>query len=125
MRITLEESERVVPYGARATTWFVRVRDAWVSVRAAEGACVERLDAGPGTVWRQCITLELSTESRLMRVESAPRNQRKTPLEYLEARAVPAARTVTRREFRLSAEGQLIAVESTRPRAPKPRNFGK
>jgi hypothetical protein len=125
VRITIEESEHVVPRGARATTWFVRVRDAWVAARKVEGAFVERLDAGPGTVWRQSITLELATGTRLLRVDSGPRAERKTPLEYLESRAVPAARAVIRREFQLSAEGELRALERTRPPAPTRKNFGK
>lgn len=125
MRITIEDSEHVVPHGARSTTWLVRVRDGWVAARQMEGAFVERLEAGPGTVWRQSITLELAVGSRLLRIDSAPRSQRKTPLEYLESRAVPAARAVVRREFRLSAEGELLAAERTRPAAPKGKNFGK
>lgn len=125
MRITLEDCEHVVPYGARQTTWFVRVRDAWVHARAVEGAHVENLEAGPGTVWRQCITLELAPEARLMKVESMPQKERKTPLEFLESRRVPVARAVVRREFRLSPEGQLVALGGSRLSPPKPKNLGK
>lgn len=124
-RITLEDYEHVVPHGARQTTWFVRVRDAWVAARAAEGAHVENLEAGPGTVWRQCITLELAAGARLMRVETMPQNKRKTPLEYLESRQVPVPRAVRRREFQVSAQGVLSELASTRPPAPKRNNLGK
>jgi hypothetical protein len=125
VRITLEDCEHVVPYGARQTTWFVRVRDAWVAARAADGAHLENLEAGPGTVWRQCITVELVPGTRLMRVESMPQQQRKTPLEYLASRAVPVARAVKRREFQLSPEGKLVALDGPRPSAPKRKNLGK
>lgn len=118
-RITLEDYEHVVPHGARQTTWFVRVRDAWVAARAAEGAHVENLEAGPGTVWRQCITLELAPGARLMRVETMPQKQRKTPLEYLESRRAPLARAVRRREFQVGPNGELRALDPTRPPAPR------
>ena len=120
MRIILEDSEFVVPHGARETTWFVRVRDAWVAAHATEGAVSERLEAGPGTVWRQRIELELSVGARLMRVESSPNMQRKTPLEYL-ARGPSSGRKVLRREFHVTAKGELAHFEAPRPSAPKPR----
>ncbi|MFZ5890606.1 MAG: hypothetical protein ACOY0T_06005 [Myxococcota bacterium] len=124
MRIVLEDAEFVVPRGSRETTWFVRVRDAWVAAHAVEGAEVERLEAGPGTVWRQSIVLDLPAGTRFLRVETAPNSQRKTPLEYL-ARGPTQARTVLRHEFRLTAEGQLAKYAETRPATPKRPKMGK
>lgn len=120
MRVILEDSEFVVPHGARETTWFVRVRDAWVAAHATEGAVSERLEAGPGTVWRRRLELDLPAGARLMRVESSPNLQRKTPLEYL-AGGSKSGRKVLRREFLVTAKGELAHFEATRPTAPKPK----
>ncbi|MGC4089120.1 MAG: hypothetical protein QM756_14795 [Polyangiaceae bacterium] len=119
LRVVLEDSEHVVERGARETTWFVRVRDAWVAAARVEGAETERLEARPGTVWRQHIELQLEPGTRLMCVESAPRDQRKTPLEYLR-QGPSTGRKLRRREFRLGEDGRLVLLEGAQPEAPKP-----
>jgi hypothetical protein len=124
VRIIVEDSEHVVPHGARETTWFVRVRDAWVAAHATTGAVCERLEAGPGTVWRQRIELDLPVGTRLMRVESAPNLQRKTPLQYL-AGGPASARKVLRREFQVTTKGELVHFEATRLPPPTPKKLGK
>jgi hypothetical protein len=98
VHVEVVDEEQIVPHGSAGTTWWVRVHDAWSAAAALPGASVTSLDPGPGTVWRRQIELNLPRGTRLLRVESAPLVERRTPLEYL-ARKPTAARKVRKTEF--------------------------
>lgn len=105
-RVELVDEEHVVAHGTASTVWFVRVKDAWVPAAQVEGAVVEALDAGPGMVWRRRIELSLSRGTRVLRVESSPLTQRRSPLEYLE-RGAKKARKQHRVEYRVGPRSTL------------------
>jgi len=107
VQVELIEEEQIVPHGSAGTTWWVRVHDAWSAASALPGALVTSLETGPGTVWRRRVELALPLDTRLLRVESAPLVERRTPLEYL-ARKPTAARKVRKLEFWLGPGGQLL-----------------
>lgn len=115
--VELVEGEHIVAHGSAGTTWWVRVNDAWAAAATVVGALVTSLDPGPGTVWSRRVELRLVPGTRLLRVESRPLLQRKTPLEYL-ARQPTASRKLRRVEFLVGPGGRLLP-ESTNSRPKK------
>lgn len=106
--VTIIVGEHVAARGRRSISWLLRDRNRWVPVQRCERAGVERLDAGPGTVWEARVTLNLPRGARLMRVESTPRRDaRREPLEYLRREVRAAERTVHRTEYEVGPRGKL------------------
>lgn len=71
-RIEVIDEECVVDHGTRRVSWSARVGDTWQRCATIEGAKLERLAAGPGTVWRTRIELELPRGTLLMRQVVSP-----------------------------------------------------
>jgi hypothetical protein len=108
------EDEHIVPHGSAETTWWVRVNESWAA--AATLGEVTSLDPGPGTVWRRRVELRLAGGTRLLRVESRPLIQHKTPLEFL-ARQPTTARKLRRVEFVVGRGGEPVpALQKSRPK---------
>jgi hypothetical protein len=107
VQVALIEEEQIVPRGSAGTTWWVRVNDAWAAAGSLPDAVITDLEAGPGTVWRRQVELSLPRGTRLLKVESAPLVQQRTPLEYL-ARKPTSARKVRKSEFWLGPGGRLM-----------------
>jgi hypothetical protein len=87
-RVEVVDEESVVDHGTRRVTWFARVGDTWQRCSALDGATVEQLAAGPGTVWRTRIEVVLPRGTGLRRQvlspsPAAPRDA----LSYLMSRA--------------------------------------
>lgn len=116
--VELFESETIVARGRRKVTYLVRLNDAWVLASAHPRAVVERLSAGPGTVWEHRIELPLPVGTRLVRVESEPEPELgRDALDYLgDARRGPKRRS-RRRELVVSARGELLSAAAKPGRA--------
>lgn len=105
--VELLEEEHIVPRGTRTIVWLVRVRDAWVPAGRISGAVATRLDAPAGCVFRRRIDLTLARETRVLRVESRPKLERRTPLDYLSRDRAPG-KTQQKTEFRVGKTGALV-----------------
>jgi hypothetical protein len=111
--VDVVDEERIVPHGTLEITWFVRKNDDWQHVSEWPGASVERLSAGAGTVWQNRTELRVPRGTRLMRVESQPRQARpQSPLDYLTRGASQLPRRVRRSYFTVGPNGALkVALE--------------
>lgn len=105
--VQLVDEEQIVAHGSAGTTWWVRVNDSWASAATLPGAVVTALDTGPGTVWRRLVELKLPRGTRVLKVESGPLVQHRTPLEYL-ARRPTTSRKVRKSEFSVGPGGRLV-----------------
>jgi hypothetical protein len=106
--IQLIDEERIVERGTSEIKWFVRVNDAWVPARNAEGASTELENAkGPGVVWRRHTQVELPVGTRVLRVEQRPRVLVRTPLEHL-ASSRSSPRQTSRRVYSVGLRGELV-----------------
>ena len=115
-RIELVGGERVVERGTSEVTWWVRRGRAWLNASEWPGAELERLEAGPGTIWETRIELELPAGSILLRVESRPGARvRRDAMDWLRSAARGASRAVRRSYFRVGRSGELETLE----RAPR------
>ncbi len=111
--VEMTDAEHVVPHGHARRTWLVRQGDAWCAAASWPGALIERLDAGPGTVWERRIVVELEVGALLMRVESSPgRVVRRSALDHLMRQARRAPRRVRRAYFRVRPGGALERAEA-------------
>jgi hypothetical protein len=106
--IELFEEEFVVARGTAEVHWFVRQNDTWIHCTSYPGARSEKLDAGPGTVYRTRVDLDVPTETRLMRVESRPgRPAQKSAVEHLLRAQTNVARKTRRSYYSVGARGKL------------------
>jgi hypothetical protein len=109
--VELVDEEYVAPRGTAEVHWFVRVNDAWLHAARFPGAREERLDPGPGVVYRTRMLLEVHAGTRLLRVESKPgAPRRETILEHLRrGPSLPPRRTL-RRVYQVDSRGRLLGV---------------
>jgi hypothetical protein len=112
--VELLEEEHIVARGTRTVVWLVRVHDAWVPAGQISGAVATRLAAPAGCVFRRRIELTLPRETRVLRVESRPKLERRTPLDYL-SRDRASGKAQQKTEFRVGRTGTLVRA------APRPR----
>ena len=84
-QIVLQASERIVRGGTQKCSWRIAQGDDWLSVKDIPGAEFERLDAGPGVVWKTQVTLRLPEGTRLAQTVESPksREKRSDPLSIL------------------------------------------
>lgn len=110
VQVELFESETIVARGRKKTSFLLRFNDTWISAGEHPNAQVERLSAGPGTVWERRITVALPVGAAVCRVVSVPRPEpRRSALEYL-TREHTGPRLLTRRtELQVGARGALVA----------------
>ena len=114
--VVLIDEELVGERGNVKIVWLVQHNDGFVPASQSEGARSERLDAGPGVVWRSRIELELERGSSVVRIESRPGSTRGTTLEHLTGRAKPKRPRVIRTRFVVEPRGRLAPVgEKNRP----------
>lgn len=104
--VELLEEEYIVPRGTCTVIWLMRVHDAWVPAREVPGATSTRLDATAGCVFRRLIQLKVPRDTRMMRVESRPKIQNQTPIDYL-SRGPAQRRSQQKTEFRVGKAGAL------------------
>lgn len=110
-RVELSSSETVAERGITRVTWRVRHGDGWIGAAEHPGAVLERVDAGPGTVWETRIAIELPVGATVMRVESRPaRYPARGVMDYLSRETRLPPRRVKRTLFRVGKRGQLVAV---------------
>jgi hypothetical protein len=107
-RVVLVNEEFVGERGSVKVTWLVAHNDGFVAAADSPGASSERLDAGPGVVWRTRIELELARGTSLIRVETRPGAQRGSTLAHLTGGARSERARVVRRGFVVGARGELI-----------------
>lgn len=111
-RVELTSSESVTERGTARVTWRVQQGDAWSGAAEMPGATLERLDAGPGTVWETRILLELPRGTLVERIESRPAPyQHRGVLDYLSREARLPPRRVRHTLFRVGRRGELVRVE--------------
>ncbi len=111
-RVELVESELIRGRGTRKVSWRVQRADGWIAVSDWPGAVRQQLEPGPGTIWETRIELELPTGTRLERIESSPAPpERRDPLEYLSRETRSTKRQVRRTPYRVSARGEVVAVQ--------------
>jgi len=110
-RVELIDDERIVPYGAARTTWFVRRGVSWVKAAEWPGATTERRDSGPGTVWERAVLVPLPPGTELMRVETRPRKVAPVdPLSYLSRETRRPPRSTRRTRYRVEPGGRVRPV---------------
>lgn len=106
--VELVDSETIVAHGSCTVRWFVEVGEQWVPASESAAARVERLDAGPGTVWQSRVSVELPRGTWLLRQESRPGTaKRRDPFDYLAREVRTAARRVRRSYFVVGPSGTL------------------
>jgi len=104
--VELFEDEHIVARGSARSTWHVRVNDGWVRARELPGARLQRLEQGPGSVWKCRIELELTPGTELLLTQSVPLVARKTPLAHLES-GPGAGRQIREIRHRVGRDGRL------------------
>ncbi|MEB2310402.1 MAG: hypothetical protein OZ921_01285 [Sorangiineae bacterium] len=110
--VELTSSESVGERGTTRLTWRVRVGDGWVGAADYPGVTIERLAAGPGTIWEIRLVLELPTGTLLMRVDSRPGEpQRGDVLDFLARAPRLPPRRVRRTLYRVGPRGALVAAQ--------------
>ncbi len=106
--VRLVAFEAVVQSGTRKTSWLVHHEGRWISAKDYPGAELEKLDAGPGTIWESAASLKLPVGTWVQQVQSTPRRgARQDPLRYLQQEARGMKRRVTRVFFRVGSRGDL------------------
>ena len=103
----LIDEEFVAGRGSVAVVWLVERNRGWMRAASAPGARSERLAAGPGTVWRSRIEIELARGTRLVRVETRPGARSASTLEHLVGSRARSTRRVTRTPYRVARAGAL------------------
>ncbi len=123
-RVTVElfESETIMERGRKKITYLIRHNDAWVVAGDHPKATVERLSAGPRTVWEHRVAVELAVGTRVCRVESVPRPEpTRDALDYLSDERRGPRRLSRRRELVVGARGDLVDAQEKPGRSRRPR----
>ncbi len=114
--VVLIDEELVGERGSVKITWLVEHNDGLVPAAQSPGARSERLDAGPGVVWRSRVEVELELGAAVVRVETRPRAARGTTLEHLTGRAKAKRPGVVRTRYVVERRGRLAPQkEKIRP----------
>jgi len=74
--ITLNEFEKIVPYGVARQTWSVHHEGRWTAARSVPGAIVNSLPSKAGLVWERSIDLALASGTRLEQLVEMPKPRR-------------------------------------------------
>jgi len=114
--IALEAFEAIVDGGVRRVSWHVADGEDWIAADQYPDAHVEMVERSPGVVWRRSMRLRLPVGTRLMRVESLPRERatKKDPMSYLWGSPRASAQQVQRRYFTVDRRGRLEREPPTR-----------
>ena len=105
--VFLVDEEFVGERGSVKVVWLVEHNDGWIAAATSVGARSERLQAGPGVVWRSRVELELARGSHVMRVETRPNARRGTTLDHLTGGAKSPRPRVKRSRFAVGPRGVL------------------
>jgi hypothetical protein len=105
--VVLVDEEFVGERGSVKVTWLVAHNDGFVPAVKSPGARSERLDAGPGVVWRSRTEVELARGSLVVRVETRPAVVRGSTLEHLTGSARSKRAKVVRSRFVVGPRGML------------------
>jgi hypothetical protein len=117
-RVVLFDEELIGERGSVKIVWLVEHNDGFVPASQSAGARSERLDAGPGVVWRSRVEVELEQGAAVVRVETRPSAQRGSTLEHLTGRAKSRRPRVVRARFVVGPRGELFS-ESRKTRTTK------
>lgn len=109
--LSLVVGEYVAERGMREVHWLVRQNDGWIHAAEVPGAVRVACETPPGTAWESRIDVTVPRGTRLLRVESKPAIDRRSPLEYLTS-APRATRAVRRTQFVAGPRGELRRAES-------------
>lgn len=119
VKVELFESETIVERGRKKVSYLIRHNDAWVVAGEHPNATVERLSAGPGTVWEHRVAVDLAVGTRVCRVESVPRPEpARDALHYLGDQRKSQPRLTRRRELLVNARGELVDAQE-KPGRPR------
>jgi hypothetical protein len=113
--VVLVDEEFVGERGNVKVVWLVAHNDGFIPARQSVGARNERLDAGPGVVWRSRIEIELARGAPVVRVETRPGARRGSTLEHLTGGAKSGRSRTVRKRFVVGPRGELT------PEARSPR----
>ena len=105
--VELVDEEFVGERGNVKVTWLVEKNDGFVPAAQSPGARSERLDAGPGVVWRSRTHLELARGAIVVRVETRPGALRGSTLDHLTGNAKSKRARVVRSRFVVGPRGAL------------------
>jgi hypothetical protein len=107
--IEVFDAEVIAERGRKTTTWFVRYNDGWVRAAEHPNATVQKLDAGPGTVWERRIEIVLPKGTLVARVDSSPAAEApRDALAHLTRGRRSQRRTTRRTELSVGPRGELI-----------------
>jgi hypothetical protein len=114
--VVLIDEELVGERGNVKITWLVEHNDGFVPASQSPGARSERLDAGPGVVWRSRVEVALERGTSVVRVETRPNATRGTTLEHLTGSAKTKRPRVVRTRYVVEPRGRLSPqTEKFRP----------
>jgi hypothetical protein len=105
--VVLVDEEFVGDRGSVKVVWLVEHNDGWVRASTREGAKSQRLDTGPGVVWRSRIELVLVRGAKVERVETRPNARRGTTLDHLTGGGKAKRPGVVRSRFVVGSGGRL------------------
>jgi hypothetical protein len=105
--VVLVDEEFVGERGNVKVSWLVAHNDGFVPAAKSPGAKSERLDAGPGVVWRSRTELELARGAHVVRVETRPGVARGSTLDHLTGTARAKRARVVRSHFVVGPRGLL------------------
>lgn len=105
--VVLVDEEFVGERGNVKVTWLVAHNDGFVPAAQSPGARSERLDAGPGVVWRSRTELELARGALVVRVETRPGIARGSTFDHLTGNARTKRPRVARTRYVVGPRGVL------------------
>lgn len=111
-RVEVFDEECVVDHGTRRVSWSARVGDTWQRCSSLTGATLDRLDAGPGTVWRTRIEVELPRGTGMRRQVLSPSPPPpRDALSYLTGGSRAGGPRLTYTYYKVGRGGSLERVE--------------
>ena len=114
-RIEVFDEECVVDHGTRRVTWFARVGDTWQRCSSLAGATLVQLAAGPGTVWRTRIEIELTRGTAVRRQVLTPSAAPpRDALNYLTGQSRTSGPRLSYTYYRVCRGGSLERVDAER-----------
>lgn len=109
--IRFEESEAIVAFGTKRTTFRVRLEQGWTEVSRVASATIKKPSTVPGVVWSRIVELRLRVGTQVERCIDSPSSRR--PVSTFESlvRGGSEKKLACRRDrFFVNREGRLRAI---------------
>ncbi|HMA95309.1 MAG TPA: hypothetical protein VKP30_21620 [Polyangiaceae bacterium] len=109
--IRFEESEAIVAFGTKRTTFRVRLEQGWTEVSRVASATIKKPNTVPGVVWSRIVELRLRVGTEVERCIDSPSPQRHVGTFESLVRGASAKKVACRRDrFSVNREGRLNAI---------------